>query len=271
MILKDIYKKNSIVISEEGVVKSVRMPFSFLGNLCSQHEANALLKLGVLGFAHAPKLLCHHDNVLSMTRIEGSALSEQHRGNKELFLSVLRCVSQLHSLGFAHGNITRKNVLVSDRGEVYLIDFETSCRKGNPAFCVLKLWDYVRLYRLALRVFHLKKDETRRLFPGSAIAAIHLTRPLYKLRRIAKHVQRGARRIVGGARKNPESRLRPADAAQEWGKGVGGQRDERSLEPGRHAERQEERVAAETAEQGSRPARDPVLAPADAQDGDEAR
>ncbi len=193
---KNLYKRNSIVISDDQVVKTVWMPFAWLANRCSQHEANALRKLDDFGFANAPKLLRQHDNVIAMTRIHGSGVGPRHEGDKALFLSIVRCTGALHAAGFAHGNITRKNILVNAAGEVFLIDFETCCSKSSLAFRFFRLWDYVRLYRLSFQIFHLDKHEIRQAFPGDALVAVRLVRPFYQLAHLAKKLKR---RVLGPA------------------------------------------------------------------------
>jgi hypothetical protein len=193
---KDLYKRNSIVLSDDSVVKTVRMPLAFLSNRCSHHEANALRKLENLGFPHAPKLLEHRDNVITMTRVTGSVLGPKQRGNKDTFLSILACVGKLHSCGFAHGNLTRANILVSDKGDVHLIDFETNCNKSNPLFPIMKVWDYVRLYKLSHRTFQLDSDDIQGAFPPYARTAIRLVQPFYMLGRLATTLKRRAQGIV---------------------------------------------------------------------------
>jgi serine/threonine-protein kinase RIO1 len=193
---KDLYKRNTIVLSDDSVIKTVRMPFAFLSNRCCQHEANALRRLEDLGFAHAPRLLDHRDNVLTMTRVAGSTLGPKQTGNKEVFLSIVACVNKLHSFGFAHGNITRKNILLTDRGEIHLIDFETNCSRSSPFFHIMKAWDCVRLYQLSSRVFRLDSAEVQGAFPQYARTAIRVVRPFYKLERLAKTLKR---RMLGTA------------------------------------------------------------------------
>ncbi len=194
MRIKDLYKHNAVVVLDEGVRKTVRMPLAVLSRLCSRHEARALQALEALGFAHAPRLLCQQDNVLLMTRIAGSGLDRRHVGDVDLFASLVSCIERLHALGFAHGNLTRDNVLSDDHREIYLIDFETHCGAGNPLFPLMKLWDYARLYRISQRVFRLRDDQVRAVFPRQRGWLVPVVGPVYALCFV---IRRSKRRLRG--------------------------------------------------------------------------
>lgn len=198
MRLKDLYKRNAVVVAGDSVAKTVHMPFASLGRLFSRHEAEALRRLEALGFEHAPKLLYHHGNQLMMSRIDGTRLERGRIADpRTLFGAIVVCVAELHALGFAHGNLSRDNVLVDEHGTVFLIDFETHCSASNPLFSSMTLWDYVRLYRLSQRIFGLDADEVRRIFSPHRAWLVTVARPVYEVSFALRRLKRRLRHRRG--------------------------------------------------------------------------
>ncbi|CAM3335544.1 protein kinase domain-containing protein [Stackebrandtia soli] len=52
---------------------------------------------------------------------------------RSVALPVVRSVGRLHERGVAHGDLSRVNLVVTDAGDVSILDFESSVRLGEPA------------------------------------------------------------------------------------------------------------------------------------------
>lgn len=197
MRIKDLYKRNTICVSDGCVRKTVHMPLAALSRRFSTHEAQTLQALEALGFQGAPRLIRHDGDTLVMTRVPGQRLDRQYVGDRELFAALARRVEALHVLGFAHGNLSRDNVLVDEGKGLHLIDFETSCSARHLAFPVMRRWDYLRLYRLSQRVFGLSGDDVRAIFGRRHAWLISVARPVYALSFLVRRAKRGLRRVIG--------------------------------------------------------------------------
>src|SRR5512137_2793354 len=177
---KNLFKNNSITMvdGKKEVLKVVRTPFGLLTRTWCRHEAECLLKLAALGFKSAPKLISSTSNSLTMEKIEGKSLNgRQFRQccDEQVFLRVLDVVRQLHAFGFAHGNLHPSNILITDRSEPVLIDFETCCQRYNPLFFPLKFSDHVRLHLLwQSRFGPSHNDRMRTLFPRYVTLAMFI-------------------------------------------------------------------------------------------------
>jgi serine/threonine protein kinase len=187
-----------MVDGKKEVIKVVRTPFGLLSRTWCRHEAECLLKLTELGFKGAPKIISSTGNSFTMEKIEGKSLKDrQFRPffDEQLFLRVLGVVRQLHALGFAHGNITLSNILITDRSEPALIDFETCCQRPAPLFFLFKFSDLVRLHLLwQLRFGPSHKERMRALFPGYVTLAMFIITPVNRFFRVLKSNKRRWRR-----------------------------------------------------------------------------
>jgi len=197
---KNLLKNNSITMvdGKKEVIKVVGTPFGLLTRIWCRHEAECLLKLAELGFEGAPKLISSTGNSFIMEKIEGKSLNgRQFRQfcDEQVFLRVLDVVRQLHAFGFAHGNLHPSNILITDRSEPVLIDFETCLQRPNPLFFLFKFSDHVRLHLLwQLRFGPSHKDRMRTLFPGYVTLAMFIITPVNKLVRVLKSNKRRWRR-----------------------------------------------------------------------------
>jgi len=197
---KNLLKNNSITMvdGKKEVIKVVGTPFGLLTRIWCRHEAECLLKLAELGFEGAPKLISSTGNSFIMEKIEGKSLNgRQFRQfcDEQVFLRVLDVVRQLHAFGFAHGNLHPSNILITDRSEPVLIDFETCLQRPNPLFFLFKFSDLVRLHLLwQLRFGPSHKDRMRTLFPRYVTLAMFIITPVNRFFRVLKSNKRRWRR-----------------------------------------------------------------------------
>ena len=197
---KDLLKKNSITVDDgkKEVIKVVGTPFGLLTRIWCRHEAECLLKLAELGFEGAPKLISSTGNSFTMEKIEGKSLNgRQFRQfcDEQIFFRVLDVVRQLHAFGFAHGNLHPSNILITDRSEPVLIDFETHLQRHNPLFFLFKFVDHVRLHLLwQLRVVPSNKDRMRTIFPRYVTLAMFIITPVYRFVLVLKSTKKRWRR-----------------------------------------------------------------------------
>ena len=97
-------------------------------------EIKILQKLkGKKGF---PQILFWGEDFFVYSYIEGIPFGKIQEGTddrKQVLKEVLKLAYELDLLGVDHGELTRidKNVLVGERGEVYLLDFERGREKGK--------------------------------------------------------------------------------------------------------------------------------------------
>jgi serine/threonine-protein kinase RIO1 len=187
-----------MVDGKKEVIKVVGTPFGLLTRIWCRHEAECLLKLAELGFEGAPKLISSTGNSFIMEKIEGKSLNgRQFRQfcDEQVFLRVLDVVRQLHAFGFAHGNLHPSNILITDRSEPVLIDFETCLQRPNPLFFLFKFSDLVRLHLLwQLRFGPSQKVRMRTLFPRYVTLAMFIITPVNKFFRVLKSNKRRWRR-----------------------------------------------------------------------------
>ena len=197
---KNLLKNNSITMvdGKKEVIKVVRTPFGLLTRTWCRHEAECLLKLAELGFKSAPKLISSTGNSFIMEKIEGKSLNgRQFRQfcDEQVFLRVLDVVRQLHAFGFAHGNLHPRNILITDRSEPILIDFETCCQRHNPLFFLFKFIDHVRLHLLwQLRFEPSDKDKISTVFPRYVTLAMFIITPVNKFFHVLKSKKKRWRR-----------------------------------------------------------------------------
>jgi len=197
---KNLLKNNYITVvdGKKEVIKVVGTPFGLLTRIWCRHEAECLLKLAELGFEGAPKLISSTGNSFIMEKIEGKSLNgRQFRQfcDEQVFLRVLDVVRQLHAFGFAHGNLHPSNILITDRSEPVLIDFETCLQRPNPLFFLFKFSDLVRLHLLwQLRFGPSHKDRMRTLFPRYVTLAMLIITPVNRFVRVLKSNKRRWRR-----------------------------------------------------------------------------
>jgi serine/threonine protein kinase len=148
-----------------------------------------------LGFANAPKLISLTGNSFTMEMIEGTSLRGREPVDEQLFLRVLGVVRQLHTLGFAHGNLRPNNILITEKGEPFLIDFETCCLRSNLLFHLAKFTDYVRLRSLwQSRVVKSDQGRMKTTFPRHVTVVMFFLTPLNKVVGAFKSLKKRLRR-----------------------------------------------------------------------------
>jgi len=215
MQIKNLLKKNSIALTDgkNEVIKVVGTPFKLLTGIWCRHEAECLLRLAELGFANAPKLISSTSNSFTMEKIEGTSLGDRQFLDEDLFLRIMNVVRELHVLGFAHGNLRPNNIIITDRGEPVLIDFETCCQIRNPLFFLVKFSDYVSLHLLwKSRVVQINQDIGRIVFPGYVTLAMFIITPFNRFSGFFKTIKKKLRRSLSvsteqrGASSGSESR-----------------------------------------------------------------
>lgn len=173
----------------------VGTPFAPLTRIWCRHEAGCLLRLAELGFANAPKLISSTGNSFTMEMIEGTSLRGHQPVEEQLFLRILDVVRQLHSLGFAHGNLRPNNILVTDTSEVFLIDFEACCLRPNPLFFLANFSDQVRLHLLwKSRVAQSNQNRMRKIFPRYVTIAMFFITPLNRIAGVFKSIKKRLKR-----------------------------------------------------------------------------
>ena len=197
MQIKNLLKKSSITVvdGKKEVIKVVGTPFRPLTRICCRHEAECLLKLAELGFTNAPKLISSTVNSFTMEKIEGTSLRGREFIDEQIFFRLMDVVRELHALGFAHGNLRPNNILIRDRNEPVLIDFETCCQIHNPLFFLVKFSDRVRLHLLwQSRVVQSNQDLVRTIFPRHVALAMFIITPLSSFYGFFKSVKKRLRR-----------------------------------------------------------------------------
>jgi hypothetical protein len=217
MRLKDLIIRNSVIVIDESqeVVKRVQTPFPLFSRAWSRHEAVCLSELAQLGYAAAPKLVSVSGNGFSMQKIDGLPLGKGTEIDGHTFMRLLDVVSQLHGLGFAHGNLCPRNILVAPGGAVVLIDFETCCRRGNPLFRLARFSDWVRLSLLLHSSVALGMDGTLLgYFPKNVVWAMHIIAPVDRCARRIQAIKRQARRSVRHYRNAYRRRVPMREAAE---------------------------------------------------------
>lgn len=203
MQLKNLIKKNYVILVDDrmDVTKVVGTPFSLLATRCCSHEAECLMNLERLGFESAPKFISSNGNSLTMERVTGKSLNGHRFIGEDLCLRILEIVHQLHCLGFAHGNLRRSNIFITDSNEPMLIDFETCCRKPNPLFPLVKFSDQVRLHLLWHSAYvqpHRKRVAT--IFPNHVKLVMYLITPISRISAVSKAIKKSIKRRFRQAR-----------------------------------------------------------------------
>jgi len=200
-----------MIDDDKEVLKVVGTPFGPLTRVWCRHEAECLSRLTELGFLHAPELINSTDKSFTMEMIEGPSLRGHQPVDEELFLRVQGVVRQLHSLGFAHGNLRANNILITENGEPFLIDFETCCVRPNPLFFLARFSDHVRLYSLwQSRVAKSDQGRARTTFPKHLTAVMFFLTPLNRIVGVFKSIKRKWKR----SRKTPLERLDAPSVSQ---------------------------------------------------------
>jgi len=161
-----------------------------------------------MGFANTPKLINLNGSSFTMEMIDGPSLRGHQPVDEELFLRVREVVHQLHALGFAHGNLRPNNILVTDTGEPFLIDFETCCLRSNPLFSLARFSDHVRLYSLwQSRVVKSDQGRARTTFPRYVTAVMFFLTPLNRAVGVVKSIKTRLKRRRGTPVTQPDSLL----------------------------------------------------------------
>jgi len=191
-----------MIDDDKEVLKVVGTPFGPLTRIWCRHEAECLSTLADLGFTHAPGLIDSSARSFTMEMIDGPSLRGEQPVEEQLFLRVLDVVHQLHALGFAHGNLRPNNILITDSGEPFLIDFETCCKKHNPLFFLAKFSDHVRLYSLwKSRVVKTDRGRARTKFPKFVTVVMFFLTPLNRIAGDFKSIKkrlRAPRNVLSG-------------------------------------------------------------------------
>jgi hypothetical protein len=219
MRIKDLIIRNSVILAEESqeVVKLVWTPFPLFTRAWSRHEAACLAQLADLGYGAAPKLISASGNGFRMQKIDGRPLSGRPGIDGDTFRRLLDVVSRLHGLGFAHGNLRPRNILIADGGDVILIDFETCCRRGNPLYRLVRFTDWVRLHLLwRASVAPIIDGTPLGLFPRHVVLAMYIIAPLDRCARGMRALKRRARRSLNNHASAAHRRRVAMPEASEW-------------------------------------------------------
>jgi serine/threonine protein kinase len=207
--VKNLIKKNYVILVDDrmDVTKVVGTPFSLLATRCCSHEAECLMSLARMGFESAPKFISSNGNSLTMERVTGRSLNGRRFIDEDLCLGILEIVHRLHGLGFAHGNLRRSNIFITDNNEPMLIDFETCCRESNPLFPLFKFSDQVRLHLLWHSAYvqpHRKRVAT--IFPKHVTLVMYLITPISRTSAVLKAIKKSMKRRFKQSRKLSNSR-----------------------------------------------------------------
>ncbi len=197
MQLKNLLIKHSIILvdGKMEIIKVTETPFRRFTGIWCRHEAECLSKLAELGFESAPKLISASGNSFTMEKIEGKSLNRRRCIDEHLLLRVLAVVHQLHTFGFAHGNLRPSNILITDESKPVLIDFETCCQRRNPLFLLVRFSDHVRLHLLwHSTVVPSTQGRTTTLFPGYVTLAMYVITPLHRFIGILKSIKKKLRK-----------------------------------------------------------------------------
>lgn len=121
------------------------------GRISIRRETRALAKLA--GVAGVPRLVAQIDPfAFVMEFMEGETLprrSQRGQLGPEFFPALEEMIAQLHGRGVAHGDLRRRNILVTAQKRPALLDFETAVLQGG-------CWASRRFFAMMTRVDNLK-------------------------------------------------------------------------------------------------------------------
>ena len=110
-----------------------------------------------------PSLLDAGENYLLMAHVSGPSLAERRGASKEelieIVIRIVEALGRIHELGFTHGDARPDNIILADRGPVF-IDFEHLIGPHSPADEQRAL-DWLRFFH---HIQHFRGD----LFDGDA-------------------------------------------------------------------------------------------------------
>jgi RIO-like serine/threonine protein kinase len=170
---RNVTKAEVFLVEEDGrrvVVKTLATPPVLLrrlfGGALLRREGRMLAKLR--GTPGVPELIEATDETLVVEHRPGKSLFERRlRGippaNAE---RIERALAAFHASGFAHGDIGRRDVLVTREGDVTIVDFATAVGPGCPPFLwrlLLPLWRWRDRMRVAKLIRRYRKRWDRRL------------------------------------------------------------------------------------------------------------
>lgn len=170
---RNVTKAEVFLLEDDGrrvVVKTLATPPLFLrrlfGGALLRREGRMLARLR--GTPGVPDLI-------EATR---ETLVVEHRPGKSLFERRLRGIPQamagrieqalaaFHASGFAHGDIGRRDVLVTREGDVSIVDFATAVGPGSPPLLwrlLLPVWRWRDRARVAKLIRRYRKRWDRRM------------------------------------------------------------------------------------------------------------
>lgn len=182
---QDIYKHDSWAAtaryrcgSREIVCKLNRtqsiglIPMKWLGRFLARRESFAYEQLqGLSGIAPMCREIKHENTTLPHAAghdfIAGHPLQEREMVKDHFFPQLLNLLREVHSRGFAYVDLhKRENILVSDLGEPYLIDFQISfyspqswLAKLTGRTILLHLLQQSDLYHLTKHILRIRPDQ----------------------------------------------------------------------------------------------------------------
>jgi len=170
---RNVTKAEVFLVEDAGrrvVVKTLATPPAalrrLLGGTLLRREGRMLAKLR--GTPGVPELI----------EATGETLVVEHRPGKSLFERRLRgippamaerierALAAFHAAGFAHGDIGRRDVLVTREGDVSIVDFATAVGPGAPPLLwrlLLPLWRWRDRVRVSKLIRRYRKRWDRRL------------------------------------------------------------------------------------------------------------
>ena len=102
---------------------------------------------------NVPKILNWNedDSEITMEKIYGDVILSQKPYTMDLSLKLIDEIEKLHNLGYLHGDLNPTNVMISDTGDIILIDFEFSDTIGSCCISIEEeMMDLMRLLVILL-------------------------------------------------------------------------------------------------------------------------
>jgi len=143
------------------VVKTKPEEQKFIDQVLTEYEASSAIDhpniRRCIKLKRRRRLLSNSEIMLVMELVDGRSLVQNcptdMRQLVEVFHSVAKGLSAMHKAGYVHADIKPNNILMTDRGEVKIIDLGQACRVGTVKPRIQGTPDYIapeQVHRIAL-------------------------------------------------------------------------------------------------------------------------
>ena len=126
-------------------------------------EFRALVLLHTRG-VNVPKPIIRNRHVIVMEYINGRELVKTILSDPlEIFRKIIREIIKTFKAGIIHADLSEYNILVTEDGEIYLIDFPQYIPSTHPDAMKYFEKDIAQIVRYFVRKYHLSIDELERI------------------------------------------------------------------------------------------------------------